>query len=218
MAVLDELKAAIVDGDIDAAAALAEQAIEKGMAPVEIIGSAVVPAIKKVGELWTQGRYFVPEVVMSAEAFKEAARIVRPHLGTGEMVSSGKVLIGTVQGDMHDLGKNIVAAMLEGAGFEVIDLGVDVATDTFIWKVREMEPNILGIGAYMSVTMLTIRDVISALESSGLRKKVKVMVGGIPVTPKFADEVGADAYGRDAVDAVAKARGLVKERFDGSNT
>ena len=210
MSILDELRQAIVDGDIDGTACKTAQALEGGTAAVEILNSAVVPALQRVGELWGQGRYFIPEVIMSAEAFKEATERLRPHLGSDQAADEGKLLIGTVHGDTHDLGKNIVAALLEGAGLQVIDLGVDVATETFIQKVKELKPDILGIGAYMSTTMLTIRDVVQGLEDNGLRQKVKVMVGGIPVTPKFAAEVGADAYGKDALDAVAKAKKLLK--------
>jgi 5-methyltetrahydrofolate--homocysteine methyltransferase len=147
--------------------------------------------------------------VLSAEAFKAAMKAVEPHLAGREITKLGTVIMGVVAGDMHDLGKSIVIAMLTGAGFEVIDLGVDVPTETFIEKISELKPDIMGVGCYMTTTMLELKAMITFLKDNGLRDKVKIMIGGVPTTQQFADEIGADAWGKDALDAVDKARKLM---------
>ncbi|MGD8561599.1 MAG: corrinoid protein [Desulfarculaceae bacterium] len=216
MSALDDLKQTIISGDISGVNHGIDQAINQGSSALDIFDSAVLPAIQDVGDLWNDGRYFISDVVMSGEAFNEATAKLRTLMSKKQPDTDGKFVIGTVEGDIHDLGKNIVVSMMEGARFEVIDLGVNVPTDTFIQKVAELEPDILGLGAYMSTTMLAIGDVIQALESKGLRAKLKVMVGGIPVTAKFAAEVGADAYCEDALKAVAKAREMLQEKSHGA--
>ena len=206
---LEELKQAIVEGEDDDAMAGAEAALEAGIAPLEVLNQAVVAGIEEAGRLWNDGRYFLPDVILSAGAFRAALEVVEPHLTQGAGHRGGRLLFGVVAGDMHDLGKNIVTAMLTGAGFEIIDLGVDVPVQTFIDKVGELEPDVVGLGAYMTTTMLLMKDVIEGLSANGLRDKVKVMIGGVPTSQEFADEIGADAWGKDALDAVAKARQLV---------
>jgi corrinoid protein of di/trimethylamine methyltransferase len=206
---LEKLKQAIVEGEDDEAIAGAEAALEAGVAPLEVLNQAIVAGIEEAGRLWNNNRYFLPDVILSAGAFREALEVVEPHLAQGAGHGAGRVLFGVVAGDMHDLGKNIVTAMLTGAGFEIVDLGVDVPIQTFVDKVAELEPDVVGLGAYMTTTMLLMKDVIEGLSGNGLRDKVKVMIGGVPTSQEFADEIGADAWGKDALDAVAKARQLV---------
>ena len=207
--ILEEVKQAIVDGDDDIAVAQIEQALEEGIDPEKVLKQAIVPGIERAGELWRENVYFMPDVVLSAEAFSVAMKAVEPHLAGRETNKLGTIIIGVVAGDMHDLGKSIVIAMLTGAGFEVIDLGVDVPTETFIEKIKELNPDIVGIGCYMTTTMLELKDMMKLLEGSELRGRVKVMIGGVPTTQQFADEIGADAWGKDALDAVGKARNLM---------
>jgi len=208
-AILEAVKQTIVDGDDDGAVTQIEQALMEGMDPVKVLKQAIVPGIERAGELWHDNVYFMPDVVLSAEAFKAAMKTVDPHLAGREITKLGTVIMGVVAGDMHDLGKSIVIAMLTGAGFEVIDLGVDVPTETFIEKISELKPDIMGVGCYMTTTMLELKAMITSLEDNGLRDTVKIMIGGVPTTQQFADEIGADAWGKDALDAVDKARKLM---------
>ena len=206
---LETVKQSIVEGDDDGVVEQIEHALREGTDPVELVKQAIVPGIERAGELWHDNVYFMPDVVLSAEAFKAAMQAVEPHLAGREITTLGSVLMGVVAGDMHDLGKSIVIALLTGAGFEVIDLGVDVPTETFIQKMSELKPDIMGVGCYMTTTMLELKDMITFLEDNGLRDQVKIMIGGVPTTQEFADEIGADAWGKDALDAVDKARELM---------
>ena len=208
-AIVETVKQTIVDGDDDGAVAQIEKALMEGIDPVKVLKQAIVPGIERAGELWHDNVYFMPDVVLSAEAFKAAMKAVEPHLAGREITKLGTVIMGVVAGDMHDLGKSIVNAMLTGAGFEVIDLGVDVPTKTFIEKISELKPDIMGVGCYMTTTMLELKAMITFLKDNGLRDKVKIMIGGVPTTQQFADEIGADAWGKDALDAVDKARKLM---------
>ncbi|MDN5362763.1 MAG: hypothetical protein PWP70_1810 [Moorella sp. (in: firmicutes)] len=205
---LAELKKAIVEGDDNLAAELVKECLASGLAPGDILDQAVVAGIEEAGRLWRENQYFLPDIILCAEAFKAAMLDLEPRLAAGEAYQHGRVLIGTIQGDMHDLGKSIVVAMLRGAGFEVVDLGVDVPVSTFIARAKELEPDIIGLGAYMSTTMLLMRDVIKELEKEGLRDKIKVMIGGVPTSAEFAAEIGADCWGKDALEAVTRAREL----------
>ena len=207
---LEKIKQAIIDGDDDGAQDQTGKALQEGVNPLAVVKEAIVPGIERTGELWRENVYFMPDVVLSTEAFKAAMNVVEPQLAAMKTDTRGRYLMGVVAGDMHDLGKNIVIAMLTGAGFEVIDLGVDVPTRTFIEKARELKPHILGVGCYMTTTMLELRDVIRGLSENGLRENLKVMIGGVPTTQSFADEVAADAWGKDALDAVEKARSLME--------
>ena len=208
--VLEALKTAIVEGDEHQSALKAREALSSGIDPREIVTRAITPGIHRTGQLWQCDEYFLPDVIMSAEAFKAAMRVVEPHLRERKSDALAKrCVIGSVKGDMHDLGKNLVSAMLEAEGFQVYDLGVNVPTETFVSKIREVNANIVGIGAYMSTTMLEIKNVIGAFAQAGLRQRIKIMVGGVPLTQAFADEVGADAWGKDALDAVEKAKTLL---------
>jgi corrinoid protein of di/trimethylamine methyltransferase len=208
-AIVETVKQTIVDGDDDGAVAQIEKALMEGIDPVKVLKQAIVPGIERAGELWHDNVYFMPDVVLSAEAFKAAMKAVEPHLAGREITKLGTVIMGVVAGDMHDLGKSIVIAMLTGAGFEVIDLGVDVPTETFIEKIGELKPDIMAVGCYMTTTMLELKAMIRFLKNNGLRDKVKIMIGGVPTTQQFADEIGADAWGKDALDAVDKARKLM---------
>jgi 5-methyltetrahydrofolate--homocysteine methyltransferase len=208
---LEKLKQAIVDGDDDMAVTLTEEVLQGGVDGLEIVKTAIVPGIEQAGKLWHDNIYFMPDVVLSAEAFKAAMQVVKPHTLGRKTDSRGKIILGVVAGDMHDLGKSIVIAMLMGAGFDVVDLGVDIPAATFIEKVKELKPDILGIGCYMTTTMLELKEVLRALEENGLRSTVKIMIGGVPTTQQFADEIGADAWGKDALDAVTAAKQLIEK-------
>ena len=201
---------AIVEGADDTAAQLVEQALGAGLPPLDVLQQGVVAGILKTGELWKANEYFLPDVILSADAFKAAMAPLEPHLkSNGGAARKGKFVIGVVQGDMHDLGKSLVSALLTSAGFEVIDLGIDVPLEAFIEAVRQHKPQVVGMGAYMTTTMLEMKGIIAELEKQGLRKDLKVMVGGVPTSQEFADEVGADAWGKDALDTMQKALNLV---------
>jgi len=205
-----EILKAIVDGEDVMAANLVKEALAEGLPALEILNQGVVAGITKTGELWKANQYFLPDVILSADAFKAAMVPLEPKLKASRGGQSlHKFVIGVVQGDMHDLGKSLVCAMLTSAGFEVIDLGIDVPKEKFIAAVREHKPAILGLGAYMSTTMLEMKDVIAELKKQGLRDGLKVMVGGVPTSQEFAEEVGADAWGKDAMVTMEKALKLV---------
>ncbi len=206
---LEKLKVAVVQGEDVQAAAAAQQALADGTPALQVVNEAVVPGIQEAGRLWKENQYFLPDVVLAAEAFNAAMAVLEPHVAAGQTGVAGKVLIGTVAGDMHNLGKAIVAAMLRGAGFDVVDLGVDVPSTAFLDKATEWKPDILGLGCYMTTTMLIIKDIIQACQEKGLRDRMKIMVGGVPTSQAFADEIGADAWGKDALDSVTKALQLV---------
>jgi corrinoid protein of di/trimethylamine methyltransferase len=197
---------AVTEGEEEEAVRKVEEALKSGLPPKEIMQRGIVAGISKAGELWKANEYFLPDVIMAADAFKAAMAILKPRLKEGEGVRKGKkIVMGVVQGDVHDLGKSLVIAMLTSAGFEVIDLGIDVPLQKFIDAAREHQPHILGLGAYMTTTMLEMKGIIAELEKQGLRRKLKVMVGGVPTSQEFADQVGADAWGKDALDAIQKA-------------
>ena len=207
--ILVDLKKAVLEGDDDIAQNLSKEALNSGIAPMVIINEGIIPGIQEAGELWKRNEYFHTDIILCAEAFRLAMEVIEPKLSEGEKGTSGKVLIGTVAGDMHNLGKIMVDATLRGGGFEVIDLGEDVSQDTFIQKIRELNPSILGLGCYMSTTMLEMKDMIERLNKEGLRDKVKVLIGGVPTSQEFSDEIGADAWGKDAFDTVEKAKKLM---------
>lgn len=207
--ILMDLKKAVLEGDDIIAQELAQKALDQGILPMKIFDQGIVPGIQEAGELWKRNEYFHTDIILCAEAFRLAMEVIEPKLSRGEIGSSGKMIIGTVAGDMHNLGKIMVSATLRGAGFEIIDLGEDISQDTFIQKIKELSPDILGLGCYMTTTMLEMKDVIKRLKEEGLRDKVKIMIGGVPITQKYADEIGADAWGKDAFDSVEKAKQLM---------
>ncbi|MEN6298972.1 MAG: corrinoid protein [Anaerolineaceae bacterium] len=202
---------AVTEGEDILTGDLVKAALDSGLPPLEILQQGVVAGITKAGELWKANKYFLPDVILSADAFKVGMQVLEPQLkNTQAGQSRGKYVIGVVEGDMHDLGKSLVIALLTSAGFEVIDLGIDVPLNKFIEAVKTHKPKIVGFGAYMTTTMLEMKDIIAELDKQGLRKNLKVMVGGVPTSQEFADEVGADAWGKDALDAMQKALQFVE--------
>lgn len=201
----------VMDGDPDAAADLARRAVEQGIDPLEAINKGFVPGVDYVGEQYARGEMFLPDLVLAGEAMKAAIAVLEPEIARqgGQRQTLGTVVIGTVEGDIHDIGKTLVATMLSVGGFRVYDLGVDVPVGKFVEVAREVHADIVGMSALLTTTMVRQRDVIEALEDAGLRSRVKVMVGGAPVTRSWAQEIGADGYSEDAIGAVAVARRLL---------
>jgi len=207
----DAMAQSIIEGEPETAEELAQQAIEQGIDPLEAINKGFVIGVNEVGDQFSRGDMFLPELVAAGEAMKSAIAVLEPEMakqGTSRQIL-GKVVVGTVNGDIHDIGKTLVATMLSASGFEVYDLGVDVPIEKFVQKVREVNADLVGLSALITTTMGKQKDVIEALEDVGLRPQVKVMVGGAPVTQSWADEIGADGYSEDAVGAVALARQLL---------
>ena len=207
--ILQQIASKLYNGEDKDVAALVQEALDQGMAAEEVLSGGLIAGMDEVGKDFKAGELFVPEVLIAARAMHAGMDILRPLLAEGEVPSAGKYIIGTVKGDLHDIGKNLVKMMLEGAGFQTIDLGTDVSADDFVAAVREHQPSLLGMSALLTTTMVQMKATIEALEEAGLRDSVKVMIGGAPVTSAFADEVGADAYAPDAATAVDVARGLV---------
>jgi 5-methyltetrahydrofolate--homocysteine methyltransferase len=182
---------------------LARKALESGMAPRDVLQKGAVAGIYEAGKLWQEGEYFLPDVILATEAFNQVMKLVEPLLEGSDGESRGRVVLGSVEGDAHDLGKNIVGAMLRSSLYEVNDLGVDVTAERFVEAAKESRPDVIGLGAYMTTTMRGMEKVIAALEDAGLRDSVKVVIGGAAVTADYADRIGADGYGPDAVEAVS---------------
>ncbi len=203
---LKELYEAIVRGDAKTAKALTQQALREGTNPLSVVNDYMVPAMDEVGRRFEASEYYVPELLISARAMKTALDLVKPLLAARGERPAGKVVIGTVKGDLHDIGKNLVASMLEGGGFEVIDLGVNVPPERFIAAINEKQANILAMSALLTTTMPAMKSTVEALRQAGVRDRVKVLIGGAPITQKFADEIGADGYSDNAVGAVALAK------------
>jgi 5-methyltetrahydrofolate--homocysteine methyltransferase len=209
MAQFQDLYDAIVNGDAKKARAATEAAIAAGTATMELISGSMVPAMDEVGRLFEAEEYFVPELLLAGRAMKSAMELLRPLMIASGQRFPTRVVIGTVKGDLHDIGKNIVASMLEGGGFEVIDLGADVAPEKFVAAVEEREPHVVCMSALLTVTMPAMRTTIDALKSAGLRERVKVLIGGAPVTTEYAREIGADGYSENASGAVSLVKRLV---------
>jgi len=205
-----KMSEAIVAGDRASATALAEDAVRGGLDLLEVIEQGYVPGIQKVGDLWEEGEYFLPELISSAEAMKAAMAILDPELKRQSLSShmSGRVVIGTVEGDIHDIGKNLVASMLQAGGFEVYDLGADVRLERFIEKAEEVGAGMICLSALLTTTMTNQRRLLGLLKDRGLRDKYKVLVGGAPASRKWAEEIGADGYAENAVAAVKLAKSL----------
>jgi len=207
---LREIEEAVVQGDAPGVVSLVQQAVAEGVGPLAIVAEHLVPAMGEVGARFERGEFFVPEMLMSASAMKSGMGVLKPLLAGQQAVRTQRVVIGTVQSDIHDLGKNLVAMMLSGAGFEVEDLGSDVAPEKFVEAVRQKEAHILGMSALMTTTMTGMRDTIDALVAAGLRDRVRVMVGGAPLSQAYAEEIGADAYAPDAWAGVKLAKELLE--------
>ncbi|MBI3086582.1 MAG: corrinoid protein [candidate division NC10 bacterium] len=206
---LNALKDAVINGDLKGCTILTEVAIQAGLSPQKVLTEALVPAMEVVGEKFRCNEVYVPEVLVAARAMKKSLSLLKPLLTQTGARPVGLAVAGTVKGDLHDIGKNLVCMLWEGAGFEVVDLGADVAPDKFVQAVKDTGAQIVGISTLLTTTMLGMRDVIQALERAQLREKVKVMVGGAPVTQTFANEIGADAYGESAAVAVEQAKALL---------
>jgi 5-methyltetrahydrofolate--homocysteine methyltransferase len=198
----------VVEGDNASVQQLVKESLEAGVKASAILNEGLIPAMAEVGRLFEEGEYFVPEMLISARAMKGAMAQLKPQLQEADVKFAGTVVIGTVKGDLHDIGKNLVSLMLEGAGFQVKDLGSDVTPEKYIEAVRESGANIVAMSALLTTTMVNMKSTITALEEAGLRDKVKVMIGGAPVTDSFARQIGADGYAPDASRAVAVAKTL----------
>jgi 5-methyltetrahydrofolate--homocysteine methyltransferase len=206
---LEALKEAVILGDVKGSNLLTEVAIQAGHSPQRILEEALAPAMEIVGDKFRCNEVYVPEVLVAARAMKKSLALLKPLLTQTGVKPVATAVIGTVKGDLHDIGKNLVCMMLEGAGFEVVDVGADVAPEKFVQAVKDTKAQILGISALLTTTMMGMKDVLRALEQADLRKRAKVMVGGAPVTQSFADEIGADAYGESAAMAADKAKELL---------
>ncbi len=205
----NELSQYVINGDAASAEQWTRKALKGGVEPIDVINRGLMPGMSVVGERFKKGEYYLPEVIIAARAMKASVNLVRPLLAESETPSAGKVVIATVQGDLHDIGKNLVAMMLEGAGFQVEDLGADVPPEKFVEAVKASGADLLGLSALLTTTMPMMRSTIQALKESGVRDQVKVMVGGAPVTREFAKEIGADGYAPDAASAVDEAKYLM---------
>jgi len=209
MADLKKLYDSVVSGDAKTTQAITKEALAAGVDPLTLVNEHMVPAMDEVGRRFEANEYFVPELLISARAMKAALELIRPLLVARGDQPVGRVAIGTVKGDLHDIGKNLVASLLEGGGFEVIDLGVNVSPEKFIETVNAKQANIIAMSALLTTTMPSMKTTIDALKQAGVRSKVKVLIGGAPITQKYAEEIGADGYSENAVGAVALAKKAV---------
>jgi len=204
MADFERLANGVIAGEIDKVGELTQKAVDEGVKPMEIIDNGLMSGMSVVGERFKAGDMYIPEVIMSAKAMSAGMEIVKPLLVGGDSSSKGKVLLGTVKGDLHEIGKKLVQMMMESAGLEVEDIGIDISPEKFAEAVREKKPDVLGMSALLTTTMLAMKDTIETLKEAGLRDSVKVLVGGAPVTLDFAEEIGADGWAPDAVAAKDK--------------
>ncbi len=191
----ERLSTAVLEGDAEKSPKLVQRALDNGLGPKEILDNGLVPGMNEVGVRFKRGDMFVPEVLMSADAMKEGLELLRPYLAAAGAKLIGKIVMGTVKGDLHDIGKNLVGMMCEGAGFEVINLGFNVEPEKFVEAIKEHQPDIVGMSALLTTTMRSMGYAIKAIEEAGLRDQVKIMIGGAPVDAPFADRIGADGYG-----------------------
>ncbi len=203
------LSESVIKGDIKIALAETQSALDAGVGVQDILNKGLIATMDEVGERYSKGLIFVPQMLRSARAMQECTKLLKPFFQEGDVTSKGKVLIGTVNGDLHDIGMNLVAMMMEGAGFTVTSLGVNVSPEKFVQKTQEIEPDIVAMSALLSTTMPSMPRTIEALQKAGLRAKVKVMIGGAPVTKEYAQKIMADSYASDAGSAVAKAKKLL---------
>jgi len=209
MSDFDTLAQIVINGDFGGAKSQTQKMIDNGTDPIEIINQGLMAGMNVVGVRFKAGDMYVPEVMMSARAMSTGIELVKPLIAERDMPTAGKVLIGTVKGDLHDIGKKLVVMMMESAGFEIVDLGVDIDPATFVKAVREHSPQIIGMSALLTTTMLSMKDTIEALTEAGLRDSVKIIIGGAPITPGFAEQIGADGYAPDAAAATDLCRRLI---------
>jgi 5-methyltetrahydrofolate--homocysteine methyltransferase len=207
---LSALYNAILDGDATGTKDGVKAALESGLEPGQILADGMISAMQEVGKRFEDGDYFVPEMLISARAMQGGLLLLKPYLVSSDVKSAGIVVIGTVEGDLHDIGKNLVALMLEGAGFEVKDLGVDVTPEKFVAAISADNANIVALSALLTTTMLNMKYTIEAIEKAGLRDKVKIIIGGAPVTQGYADQIGADGFSANASSAVSLAQSLIQ--------
>jgi 5-methyltetrahydrofolate--homocysteine methyltransferase len=205
---LSRLSTAVIEGDLDSMEDLTRQALDEGLSAKQILDEGLMPGMDHVGVEFKAGNMFVPEVLRSARAMQASMQIIRPLLAETGADMAGKVLLGTVKGDLHDIGKNLVAMMCEGAGFDVKDIGKDVAPEEFVQAVKEFEPDVVGMSALLTTTMRAMEQTIKELEEAGVRDEVKIIIGGAPVTQAFADQIGADGYASNAASAADLAKKL----------
>ncbi|MCL1848534.1 MAG: cobalamin-dependent protein [Clostridiales bacterium] len=211
MSKIDEIAAAIKAGQSKTIGDLVQAALDEGLAPLEILNVGMIDAMGVVGEQFQKEEIFIPEMLVAARAMKKGVEILQPHLGDQDAVNLGKVVVGTVAGDLHDIGKNLVSMMIESAGFEVDDLGVDVSIERFLQAVESDEKvNIVALSALLTTTMPAMKDTVAALNASPARSRIKILIGGAPITEDFCKEIGADAYTTDAAAAAQKAKELAK--------
>lgn len=210
MVELKELQEALFRGDVSRVKKITQRALQEKVEPKEILEQGLITGMKVVGIKFKNNEIFLPEVLLASQAMYGGLELLQPKLIKSGVKAVGKVIIGTAKGDLHDIGKNLVAMMLRGGGFEVIDLGIDATPEKFLKASQEHQPDIVGISALLTTTMIGMMDVITILKKAGLRNKIKVMVGGAPVTQEFANEISADVYAPDAASAVEKARELLK--------
>ncbi len=215
--ILQVIEESVVKGKRVEVEAKVREALEGQIPPRKILDEGLIAGMSRVGKLFETGKYYVPEMLVAARAMQAGLAILKPHLMEQSVEARGRVLVGTVQGDLHDIGKNLVKMMLEGAGFEVIDLGTDVRPEQFANAVREYSPDIVGLSALLTTTMRNMKATLEALEDFGVRDQVKVILGGAPVTQDYADEIGADGFAADASKAVTLAKSLASSRTATSN-
>jgi 5-methyltetrahydrofolate--homocysteine methyltransferase len=206
---MEKLKELVIEGNVKGSDARVRELLANGVSAEDIMRTSLVPAMDEVGELFQKGEYYLPEMLVADKAMQESLKLLKPLLAKGSSAYLGRAIIGTVKGDLHDIGKNMVGMSLEGAGFEVIDLGADVPAESFVTAIREYKPAVLGLSALITTTMPIMKDVIDAVSSAGLRAGVKIMIGGAPITQKYANEIGADFYGPDSTSAKDYARSVI---------
>ena len=206
---LETIYQAVLDGDAPAAESAVKEALAANVPAEDILQKACIPAMGEVGRLFEEGEKYVPEMLISARAMQKSVALLKPLLAEGNVQAVGKVVVGTVQGDLHDIGKNLVGMMLEGTGFEVIDLGTDVTPIKFVEAVKTHHPQLIGLSALLTTTMPSMKKIMDALQEAGLRGQVKVLIGGAPVTEAYANQIGADGYAPDASSAARKAKALM---------
>lgn len=209
--ILEHIRKAIIEGQAKQAEQHVKNALDSGLDAPKILYDALIPAMAEVGRLYEEGEYFVPEMLIAARAMKTSLALLKPFLLNSDVKPAGKIAIATVQGDLHDIGKNLVSLMLEGAGFEIVDLGVNAEPEKFISAVRDQKVDVVAMSALLTTTMTRMKDTIIALQDAGLRDKVKIIIGGAPITQSFADEIGADGYASDASQAVTLTRRLLAQ-------
>ncbi|MBW7996874.1 MAG: cobalamin-binding protein [Candidatus Glassbacteria bacterium] len=209
MALIEDIRNALIVGNAPLVSELTQKAVDEGTAVLEILNDGLVAGMDIVAAKWKAGEYYIPNVLIAARAMKQGMGIIKPKLLEGDYKAKAIAVAGTVKGDLHDIGKNLVVMMMEGAGFEVIDLGTDVSPEKFIETAKEKDADLIMMSALLTTTMMSMKDVVAALRDSDIAGKVKTMIGGAPITEKFAEEIGADGYAADGSSAVEKAKKLL---------